>query len=346
MDPQLQLFMQQMVANNNQLMSQMQNAFAVAAAAQPAPRPAAPQRAKLNAPSLFSGNPATIETWGRELDQQCGWYNYNTDADKVAFALAHIRGPALDWWSSLTTGEQRTHSATVDALMNAIRARFQVVNHSRIARNALFALKQGGHSVQNYVSAFNRLVIAVPNMHESDRVALFLKGLNSSLHEKVIMALPADDSAITLTEAISAASRLGGLAQYAHNFQSHPYASHYSPAASPSSSSSAMDLSAMEMNNIEGLEPNTRPHSSIPSASAEYIPPAVQAELQSLRQQINAMNSQRGRQNSNRPRFSQSTPKGMSNEQRRQHLDSRTCFTCGSADHFVRDCPQKKQSTN
>jgi hypothetical protein len=95
------------------------------------------------------------------------------------------------------------------------------------------------------------------------------------------------------------AARVGSLTQFAS-------AAHYSFASSASAhysaaASSAMDLSAIDVSGVEGLEQDT--HSSASALPSEHIPPSVLAELKLLRE-VNALYQSRA--NGNRNKFSQS----------------------------------------
>jgi hypothetical protein len=309
----------------------------------PAPAPVPPPRMKLTAPSTYSGSAVGLENWLREMKQQLDYYHTTTESVRVLSCAGQLRGVALDWWHNMEQVDKDAITS-FDLLAAALRVRFHPINSAMSARMALDALHQGSHSVNDYISHFRRLLTAVPTMSEEDKVHRFTQGLRkgSEAQKQLIM-----QEVNTLDKAIAMAARVGSLSLFASGV----HYSSASPSAAPSSS--AMDLSAMEVSGVEGLEQDTYfPAASASVSSASSIPPAVQAELQSLRQQLNAINQSRNgnRNNSNRNKFSQSSHRrvpndGLTNEQRKQHLDNRTCFTCGGADHFANRCPQNK-STN
>jgi len=338
--------LEQQRQRSEQLHQQQQHVSAAAAAAARAPAAAAAsdvrRATKIAAPSNFSGSALSLDSWLRELQQQFDWYRYNDDADRVALAGAHLRSSALDWWHSLSEELRAPLADDYAAFVAALRGRFQPVNSAQAARIGLDALRQSSkQSVHDYISAFNRLLTAVPSMAEEDRLHRFTTGLRADVQREVVLKKPA-----TLSAAIDIATRVGSLTLLAASTAA--AASH---SAASSYSSSAMDVNALDLNAVEGLEPGS---DGAPAAASAA--PVSRAEFQQLmaqhRQMLHAMQQQRGgasrdggrggrAQTGRRPPLRVA---GLSAQQVRQRLDAGLCFNCGEAGHQSRNCPSESKN--
>jgi hypothetical protein len=211
MDPAAAAQIQQMaqqIAQLQQFAAQQQQiaAAAAAAAAAPAPAPAAaaPRGGpRLPPPAPFEGSAVKLDDYSADMQQQFSWYAIVADPDKVRFGVGFLRGAARDWWTNLAAGAQ---PATWDELIAALRARFQPVTTAETARAKLHSLSQGKASAHDYISAFRRLLVAVPDMAEADRLFAFTRGLNPAIAMQIRV-----QGIATLEQAIAMATRIGGL---------------------------------------------------------------------------------------------------------------------------------------
>jgi len=341
--------LEQQRQRSEQLHQQQQHVSAAAAAAARAPAAAAAsdvrRATKIAAPSNFSGSALSLDSWLRELQQQFDWYRYNDDADRVALAGAHLRSSALDWWHSLSEELRAPLADDYAAFVAALRGRFQPVNSAQAARIGLDALRQSSkQSVHDYISAFNRLLTAVPSMAEEDRLHRFTTGLRADVQREVVLKKPA-----TLSAAIDIATRVGSLTLLAASTAA--AASH---SAASSYSSSAMDVNALDLNAVEGLESESDAYGASAAASAT---PASRSELQQLLQQnrqllhalqqrggANRDGGRGGRAQSGRGGRAPPRVAGLSAQQVRQRLDAGQCFNCGEAGHQSRNCPSESKN--
>jgi len=328
---------QQMQQMQLQLQQQQLAAHAAAAAMQPAahaPRPAGP---RIAAPSPYGGSATTLDDWLSRMRQQYAWYGdaLSTDVERMRFAAAYLSGTALDWWEHL--GAARP--VTWDAMQVDLRKRFQPVTTAEAARRALRTLTQGKQSVHAYVASFRRLLVAVPGMAEEDRLFAFKEGL----HPSISMQLNAQ-GVETLDAAVAMASRIGGARDVAASV------------ASSSSSAAAhapMDLDALQIDGIEGLERDTDGADESADADAPITRRELQQQLQRQHQQmLNAMREQRS--SSSAPaskgsaRSGRFQPRGppriphLSEEQVKEYMAAGKCFGCGSTEHSARACPKRK----
>lgn len=301
------------------------------------PLPAAPRIAN---PAPFEGKDGTLDGWLSKMRQQFNWYGYGADAhaQRIRFTTAYFGGAALDWWEFLADAER---PATWDGLEKALRQRFQFEATAVTARAKLLALTQGKSSVNEYVSSFRRLLVAVPTMSEDDRLFQFTRGLQPAIATQLRV-----QGVATLDAAIAMASRIGSLKDM-HASAAGAASSAASAAASSSSNTAApMDLDALLGGSIEGLEQETAGTATATNA------PVTRAEFQQL---LNAMREQRSRSHrgaggsgqegqrqrgAGQPRplpvLSHLTP-----AQVKEYMDAGKCFSCGSTEHMSRYCPKR-----
>jgi len=307
-----------------QLQQQQQAAGAPAAAAPHSARP------RLPAPAAFDGAASKLDEWRADLLQQFDYYAITSDAERLRFAAGHMRGSARDWWTYL---EAAARPATWDALIVALRARFQPVTTATTARAKLHALTQGKASVHAYVSAFRALLVAVPDMGDADRLFAFQRGLQPAIALQLQV-----HGVTTLENAIAMATRIGSFGD-AHAASR----AAFGPSAAASSSASA----PMDLSNVEGFDQNEPQDTD--DAQDESI-----AELRAeMRQMLNAMRAQRGGHSGRggsagagagaRGGYSSNLPRipHLSPLQVKEYMDAGKCFVCGSTEHRSRDCPKR-----
>lgn len=309
---------------------------ASAAPAASATAAASPRRTKIPPASNYAGSAHTLDNWLREMQQQFEWYNYNSNAERVAMAAAQLRGAALDWWSTLASADKQSLAASFAEFEKALRARFQPVNSAQTARLALDSLVQGAKQpVHDYTAMFRRLLTAVPTMSEEDRVHRYVQGLRPSVRSLLLL-----QGATTLDDAISKAARIGSLGQYAS-----------AASAASSSASSPMDLSAVQdLFALTGVTSGGYNNASDDSVNAEDpTAPVTRDELRQMHQQLlNAMQHQRGKGTGYRRSSRGGKPRGpprvtgLSEQQVRERLDAGACFACGKPGHRKADCPSTR----
>ena len=312
---------------------------AAAAAAQPPPPRHGPRIAP---PPLYDGRASSLDDWFGEMLRQFEFYATPDGAERIRLATAHLGPVAYGWWTDLSTAARPT---TWDALKAAMQARFQAITTAETARARLRSLKQGKQSVHDYVSAFRRLMAAVPDMAEADRLFCFKSGLNAAIATHLTINYA---NASTLADAINMAVRIGSLGEIAA--AQHGSASSSAPPAS--SSHSAMDLDALA--NLEALHYEAGDSSGSSSAA----PSSSVVTRDELAQLLNAMREERrgpsGRNARNKGRSqNRGIPKvpHLSEQQVREHLDAGKCFGCGvkidgPGGHYSNRCPRMQTDAN
>lgn len=330
---QIQQLQQQVALQQQQLVAAANVAAAAGGAHAAAPRSALSGH---KAPSIppYKGSQATLDDWLSLLSKQFRWYQLagaEHDAERIRLAELYLEGAALDWWNQRIAA----HGAggSWEAFVHALRERFQPVSAADSARVRLDKLRQDKLSVNDYVSAFRRLIIDIPSMDAQSQLHAFLRGLRPALALKLREQTIPDVNA-----AIERASRIDNAQAI------------YASAAASSSSSAApahspMDLDAMLVDGIEGLERDTEGNDADGAADA----PITRREFQQL---LNAMQDKRrgpaapaGGKGARGGRFQPRGPPRiphLTEEQVKEYMAAGKCFGCGSTDHSARACPKRK----
>ncbi len=291
-----------------------------AAAAASAPAANAPRLRLSDLPKYDGRSGAALDNWQLEMEQQFAFCNITegADAQHVAAGAATFKEGALQWWASLP----QPRPATWEALLAALRERFQPVTTADLARKKLDALQQGAkQSVHDYITAFRRLLMSLPDMSPADSLHRFLSGLRAPIATQLRI-----NGVKTLEASIAMAARVGTLGELAS-----------AAPASSSSSSAAGGSTDMELDAIEGLEPET-------GASPADVRAEMLALLNAMREERSGPpRSGRGGRSGDRdrrgglPRF-----EGIAPELVKQRMDAKQCVGCGKEGHRAINCPQRK----
>jgi hypothetical protein len=303
----------------------------MAAAAVAAPR----MNIKLPAPSSYEGKASTLLEWEASLRRQFTLYQYNGPLE-VSTAAAFLTGAAHDWWVHL---DQGTRANVVDftSLVAALKARFMPVTSADTARAQIARLEQGKSTVNAYISAFRQLLPHVPTMGHDDRLFAFKRGLKPIIATQLTV-----HGVKTLDAAIEMAARVGAATE-------HGAAAAAAVGRSPDSST-AMEVDALGLNAIEGLEQATETDGSAGSGSGPVTltREALQMLLAAARFRSGGKPSGKqgggSRFEDGRFRFG-----NLSREQMDSHFAAGTCFLCGKAGHRAKQCPKnpkRDQSSN
>jgi hypothetical protein len=316
-----------------------QAAVAAAAAAQPPPAPAhlgrrmGPSGLKLPTPAPYAGSPTGLDDFVAEMRRQFAYYDF-APKDQVPGIAAFLTGPASDWWTSLSPAAA-AGVTDVASFVAALKARFQPVTTADSARATLHSLKQNQLTVNAYIATFRKLMLHLPAMEEGDRIFSFTAGLKPS----IAMQLRVHQAQIqTVDQAIEMAARVGSVGEFG--------ALAVAKQGNAGSGSTPMELDALGLDDIEGLEKESTASgaSSSSSSSGAGSAPITRDQFQLLLAAMQDRRESRQRPGKERPKFDDGRYRhaDLSRAEMDAHFAARTCFECGKTGHRAHACPKKK----
>jgi len=296
--------------------------------------PAAQSRGpRFAAPTSFDGRSGTLDAWKADMLRQFEWYTTHADVDRLRVAVAHLQGPAGDWWASLPA----PRPATWVAFLAALESRFQPVNSAEIARTKLYALTQGKQTINEYVDHFRRLLARIPDMGAPDQLHQFRRGLRPAIVMQLDVQMP---PITTLSDAINLAVRVGSRFDMAAS------------SSSSGSSSSGGSGAPMELDNIEGLESDTNATNNADAPVTQSQFKLLLAAMQDNRRGGRGAGAGSSSSGGSNNRHHGGRPYGLprmphlSEEQVKEYMAAGKCFGCGAKDHTSRDCPKRKKGAD
>ena len=288
---------------------ELQSAQRAAAAAAGAAGAHTPYRTKLKPAPTYSGV-GSIDEWYAVIHQQLVYYHVATAAERYNFAYGNLGGPALDYVDNLAVP-----LASLDALLAALRARFQPVTTADTARAKLPLLRQGKQSADAYTQAFRRLIVHLPSMHAEDVMHAYRIGLHPALQVHLLQAQPK-----TLDEAIVLAVRIGSAPGI----------------VAASGTSTPMDLSVLNAE-FYGSSAISAPPGDEPLTVANFSE-CLNALFQSRKGAPGAGGGAK------RPPGPRPVPvvEGVAPDVVADRISKRLCAGCGDASHIRWMCPKRK----
>lgn len=151
--------------------------------------PRSSKRTRASKPKAFSGDPATLETFLRQV-----YFNIEDDAasfpdetSKINYALSYMEeGSASKWANNLTTlmRDGKTPYATYSAFETGLKSAFVVGNVKEIAQRKLQTLKQNGRDLNSFLIEFE-LYKHDSGFNDKAVIAALKRGLNQDLLSRV-----------------------------------------------------------------------------------------------------------------------------------------------------------------
>lgn len=284
---------------------------------------------KPSKPAKFRGDrddAQMVESWLYSLDRQFIACNTNTDAGRIAYATAMLEKNALDWW--MYTERQSAAGgpaapSTWASFCAALIQRFRPINDERVARDKLLSLRQTG-SVAQFATAFQTLLLKVPDISDAERLHRFIAGLKPTIKTQLLISNPK-----TLEEALEMAERIDHITYSVSGRVAAPVFNRNGP--------TPMELGALA--DDEGYGGDEEYHDQ-PHAEDEVL--ELKEQLAALQEQLNAMWQQdkvkRPSASAAAPPRRPSRPSDLTPEQRQRCIDERLCFKCFGAGHSARGC--------
>ena len=158
-------------------------------AAETDPLPPAPKSSvKTRLPDSYEPGKTDLRQWLFQMD------NYFTmtgaaKIERVPCASQLFRGAAMSWYMGLLS-QISAPGSTVPAITGwadvkqRLMAHFASVNPEKEARVKLDTLKQA-HSVQDYITRFNKLAMDIPSMTQTEMIYRFEQGLKPRVQAEV-----------------------------------------------------------------------------------------------------------------------------------------------------------------
>ena len=343
---------QQQLAQQSQLIATLQNqmqqlgasqaavAAAAAAAASPAPAPAATTvvvRMGHSPPAKFQGGSGfPVRPWLDEVESFFAMAGYNSSSDRALAFPTLLTGAAHQWWTTSLAAWPAGTPPTWDAIRTAFLAHYVAANEAQVARIDVQRLCHGPQrgalkmSLQQYITAYQRLMMVLPKMAEDERVYNFVSGLNSDMQRRAMMHPRA-----TLAESVAEAVGRAAVLMVADR-------------AGPRNRGDDMDLHHVEAD--EHPSSPGGPAASAPTGREDALLAAVRAigaTQQSFAAQLLALSSRadnRGDQTAKpsgggKPRGSRSGyVEGLSTGVADARRAAGACIKCGQPGHFKNEC--------
>jgi hypothetical protein len=233
------------------------------------------------------------------------------DSSKASFAAQQLRGAARIWWDNFYAMQPAGHVISWDEFRIAFRAHY--IPEGLLGRklNEFLALTQGSNTVLQYAQTFNHLCQYAGYHADNDakKQDRFHRGLNTKLKERLNL-VRANNFSELVNMALTQEDCI--MAHRAEKKRKTP--------SGPSSAQSPRYR----------VVPDTQiraPQRNAPFVRLVFKPPLQQGRYKPL------IPPQQQQQSGPRPNVQQAP----------QRCSNYRCFNCGSADHFIRDCPRPKK---
>jgi len=324
MQQQLQQQAQQL-AHQQQLLQQQH-----AAAANAQPLAASRPLVKPKAPSTFNATDKAgeLDQWEREMRYQFVAYGaaLSTDATRIAHAVSYLGTVPLQWWDSSPAHQA---VATWTDFVKLLRDRFRPVNAAKLARVELFKIRQGAsQTAGSHAARVQELLVSLPNMHEEDRVHLFVASLLPALKRRV-----GDREFATLAEAINAAVQSEGL--YGTQVATDSFSSYSSASNSGMNRDVQMDINNLIADYHDEVEEQRLSSAKGGPLSMRSVADQIEYHVE---QRLNAMDG--GRRFHPRRPVPSSFVEDLDEKTLKERMANDACIRCGSRSHWKNECPQ------
>lgn len=218
----------------------------------------------VHAPEPYSGmQDENLKTWLLQEDTYFQLVGVTDHATRIAQVGLHLKKAALQFWAQYEVD----HNTTWDMFKEALVLRFRPIENSKIARTKLYMLCQYGcKDVADYSEKFRALMENIPDMHVTDQVDHYRRGLVPHLQKELVQH-EYDD----LEKIMNAAVRVDHMEKLVHpTHGGRPFRQGFggqfrggfngqrggtTPSSSPAPTSSPMELGNINNNNNRGRVP-------------------------------------------------------------------------------------------
>jgi hypothetical protein len=211
-----------------------------------------PSAFKLPKPLPFTGKPKELAPWLFSMEHYLLQTGVPLDTPQAAAAAAsYLQQSAVTWYEAALTNNGGQHPfASFRQLKNALMVFYQPVDPALTARDRLMSLKQTG-TYQDYVNAYQGLMLQIPDMAEADRIHRFVYGLRDSDVQTHVMTQNPDTLQAAINTGAAAdkrRSRAQGAARYSGYRSGYSASARtgYTAVASSSSGPAPMELGTIQ----------------------------------------------------------------------------------------------------
>ena len=278
-----------------------------------------PKEPKLAPPETFKGDRKQSTNFLLQLQNNFDGQptRFETDGQKVAYAISHLQGDAFNWVKPLlkeNKPEVRTYSAFKDAFEKA----FNDIDLRKRAENRIFNLKQGKRAASTMVAEFRTLAYEA-NLDESVLFHAFYQALNEDVKDELSKIERPDTIQKYYDKAIAIDDRLFER-RLEKAFKQVPIPSLTRHRNGPRRQVQ-FDRSTYGFQNVHRAPPfgpsNQGGRNQEGQAPATEPTPMVIDALESRHRQP------------------------LSQEERKRRQDNNLCLYCGSDTHLLKNCPLK-----
>jgi hypothetical protein len=265
-------------------------------------------------PPLFSKEeePLDADAWLRTIESKFALVTIPcADSRKAHFAAQQLRGATRIWWDNYCAMQADGHVISWEEFGNAFRAHHIPEGLLERKLNEFLALTQGTRTVLQYAQAFNHLCEYAGYHADSDtkKQDRFRRGLSTKLEEHLNLI-----KANTFSELVNMALTQEDCIT-AHRAEKKRRISTGPAGVQPS-----------RYQFIQNAPPRA-PQRNAPFGRQVFRPPQQQGGYRP------SVPPQQPQQSGPRPNV----------QQVQQRSSTYRCFNCGSADHFIRDCPRPRK---
>lgn len=150
-----------------------------------------PRGIKIAPPDIFDGTLAKTDTFLSQLSLYFTGKRreFQDDQDKIIFTLSYMKGGTAGPWAAEVTRQYQVPSSQPvyedwESFLTDFKAAFGDPDPATTARFKMDQLRQGSHTVEEYVASFKELT-SKTKYNDAAHVEKFERGLNSALVDKI-----------------------------------------------------------------------------------------------------------------------------------------------------------------
>jgi hypothetical protein len=272
-------------------------------------------------PSMYGGDMGSdVEAWLFQV-LQFAYITGIAEDDRAKWAATYLTGKAATWWRGLVMQQANgdIDAITWNQFYKGLVSMFKPVNAKKIARDKLAALRQT-HSVVKYNYEITQLFLEIGDVHESEKLDRYVRGLKDKVRMEVELAEPT-----TLAQAMAKAQRVDGITYHSRTMNN------MDPTSNNTYRTSVGDSVPMDLGMVHGNE-DADSNSELVNAIGD----------RSYQQGSGSMRNNNSRYGNRR--FS--PQQRVSQEVFKYCQEHRLCLRCKEPGHIARSCNKPVKPLN